>query len=137
VSNWLLGYNQPTAEQYDAMRKLLNSKNGGDYLRREYEDLRRPFNLTKNQQWGDVWRFAIARNRVHPAQKPVAMMEQVVAVSSRRDDTVLEPFGGSFTTAIACIRTGRRFIGIEIDPTYFEIARKRIEAELEQGRLFV
>jgi site-specific DNA-methyltransferase (adenine-specific) len=49
--------------------------------------------------------------------------------------TVLDPYMGSGTTGIACIRTGRKFIGIEIDPGYFEIARRRLEKELAQGRL--
>jgi DNA modification methylase len=48
---------------------------------------------------------------------------------------ILDPFMGSGTTGVACIRTGRRFIGIEIDPTYFDIARRRLEKELAQGRL--
>lgn len=48
---------------------------------------------------------------------------------------VLDPYMGSGTTGIACIRTGRRFIGIEKDPQHFDTARQRIERELEQGRL--
>jgi site-specific DNA-methyltransferase (adenine-specific) len=50
--------------------------------------------------------------------------------------TILDPFMGSGTTGVACIRTGRRFIGIEIDPTYFSIARDRIQAELGRHPLF-
>lgn len=50
--------------------------------------------------------------------------------------TIVDATMGSGTTGIACIRTGRKFIGIEIDETYFEIARKRLENELRQGRLF-
>jgi site-specific DNA-methyltransferase (adenine-specific) len=50
--------------------------------------------------------------------------------------TVLDPFMGSGTCAIACIRTGRKFIGMEIDEKYFDIALKRIEAEFERHPLF-
>ena len=50
--------------------------------------------------------------------------------------TVLDPYMGSGTTGIACIRTGRNFIGIEKDPVHFETAVKRIRAELDQGDLF-
>lgn len=68
---------------------------------------------------------------VHPAQKPVALMmwcaEMVDAGA-----TILDPFMGSGTTGIACIRTGRRFIGIEISPEYYAIAKARIERELAQ-----
>jgi DNA modification methylase len=48
---------------------------------------------------------------------------------------VFDPFMGSGTTGVACVRTGRRFIGIEIDPHYFAIAKRRIEAELAQPQL--
>ena len=50
--------------------------------------------------------------------------------------TFRDPFMGSGTTGVACVQTGRRFIGIEIDPTYFEIAVKRISNALKQPRLF-
>jgi site-specific DNA-methyltransferase (adenine-specific) len=53
----------------------------------------------------------------------------------RAGGTVLDPFMGSGTTGIACIREGMKFIGIERDERYFEIARKRLEAELAQGLL--
>ena len=51
------------------------------------------------------------------------------------ESTVLDPFMGSGTTGIACIRTGRKFVGIEKELTYFEIARDRIDRELNQGLL--
>lgn len=50
--------------------------------------------------------------------------------------TVLDPFMGSGTTGVACVRTGRKFIGIEIDPTYYAIAEKRIAAAQRQPQLF-
>jgi adenine-specific DNA-methyltransferase len=136
VSNWLLGFNIPTAEQYATMRAFLNDL-GGEYLRREYEDLRReyedlrrPFFLTTNDQWGDVWRFRIPRSREHPAQKPLAMMNQIVRVSSRLGDLVLDPFMGSGTTLQAAKDLGRRAIGIEIEERYCEIAARRLEQEV-------
>ena len=55
---------------------------------------------------------------------------------NKTDGLVLDPFMGSGTTGLACIRTGRKFIGIEIDEHYFNIARRRLENELAQGRLF-
>jgi site-specific DNA-methyltransferase (adenine-specific) len=70
----------------------------------------------------------------HPCQKPLAI---VVPFVQRMDcKTVCDPFLGSGTTGVACIRTGRRFIGIEKEPAYFNIAVKRIKAELAQPRLF-
>lgn len=128
----------PTRVNYEKLQAAFN-RTSGDYLRREYEDLRReyedlrrPMNLTAAFQWGDVWTFPIERDREHPAQKPVAMIGQMVAASSREGDATLDPFMGSGTTGVACVRTGRRFIGIELDPHYFEIAKRRIVDELER-----
>ena len=128
VSNWLLGYNCPTEKQYESMRQFLNAGqgDGGQYLRREYEDLRRPFRVSARDEWGDVWRFPIERNQVHPTQKPLAMMNHIVSVSSRGGDTILDPFAGSGTTAIAAMQEGRRCILIERDPHYCEIIRRRV-----------
>ena len=67
------------------------------------------------------------QRRVHPTQKPVALMEWVFEqLGVPLGATILDPFCGSGTTGVACVKTGRRFIGIEIDPGYCEIARKRI-----------
>ena len=57
----------------------------------------------------------------------VNLMNLVIQRLTRPDATILDPFMGSGTTGVACINTGRKFIGIEIDPTYFDIACKRIE----------
>jgi len=68
--------------------------------------------------------------------KPTALMESLVQDYSRAGDTVLDTHMGAGTTGVACIRNGRKFIGIEIDPAAFEIARKRIEQAVAQGQLF-
>lgn len=72
--------------------------------------------------------------RVHPTQKPIGIMEWCV---SKTDGIVLDPFMGGGTTGVACVRLGRPFIGIEIEPKYFDIACKRIEAAYAQPDLFV
>lgn len=71
----------------------------------------------------------------HPCQKPERFMGWLVAKLTTEGATVLDPFMGSGTTGVACIRTGRKFIGIEKDARYFEIARARLENELRQGLL--
>jgi site-specific DNA-methyltransferase (adenine-specific) len=83
--------------------------------------------------------------REHPTQKPVSVMEWCLSFLPA-GCTVLDPYCGSGTTGVACIRTGRRFIGIELDPKYADIARRRCaEAEpvlftkagkVEEARLF-
>ena len=63
---------------------------------------------------------------VHPTQKPVALMEYLIRTYTNPDETVLDFTMGSGTTGVACVNTGRKFIGIERDPDYFAIAQKRI-----------
>lgn len=71
----------------------------------------------------------------HPTQKPLPVM--LWCVEQAGDvDTVLDPFMGSGTTGVACLQLGRRFIGIERDPTYFDVACKRIRQAYSQGQLF-
>lgn len=66
-------------------------------------------------------------NRLHPTQKPVALMEYLIKTYTNPGDLVLDNTMGSGSTGEACLRTGRRFIGIEKDPGYFEIAKNRLE----------
>lgn len=63
----------------------------------------------------------------HPFKKPVELMEWLVKTYSNEGETILDPFMGSGSSGVACMRTGRNFIGFEIDPGYFEMAKKRIE----------
>jgi len=63
----------------------------------------------------------------HPTEKPVRLAERVLALISDPGDTIYDPFMGSGSFGAACIRTGRKYIGSEIKPEYFDIARKRIE----------
>lgn len=66
------------------------------------------------------------RGKVHPTQKPVALCEYLINTYTNEGETVLDNCMGSGTTGVACLNTGRNFIGIEKDPKYFEIARNRI-----------
>ena len=65
--------------------------------------------------------------RYHPTQKPSELVEMLIKEYSKEGDTILDCFMGSGTTGIACVNTGRRFIGIEKERKYFEIAKQRIE----------
>ena len=66
------------------------------------------------------------KNKSHPTEKPVGLMEILIENSSKEGDTVLDPFMGSGSTGVACVNTGRNFIGIELDEQYFKIAQDRI-----------
>ena len=73
----------------------------------------------------------------HPTQKPLALIKTLVTQFTQDSCTILDPFMGSGTTGVACVQTGRNFIGIEIDPDYFAIAERRIKEAEAQPRLEV
>jgi site-specific DNA-methyltransferase (adenine-specific) len=77
----------------------------------------------------------IGDDREHSTQKPVELMEKLVCIAGH-GETVLDPFMGSCSTGVACVRTGRRFIGIEMDRGYFDISVRRIQAAIDDGALF-
>lgn len=76
-----------------------------------------------------------AQTRLHPTQKPVALMEYLIKTYTNEGDTVLDFTMGSGTTAIACINTNRRFIGIELDDKFFDIAINRVVEALPAQQL--
>lgn len=71
------------------------------------------------------------RGAVHPTQKPLALMEYLVRTYTHEGMIVLDNCMGSGTTGVACVNTGRNFIGIEMDEKYFDIAQKRIQAAID------
>jgi site-specific DNA-methyltransferase (adenine-specific) len=140
---WFLerNYQIPTPERYAVLQSLAPNAFAREYedlrreyehLRREYEDLRRPFSVTADVPYTDVWTFPTvqAYKGKHVCEKPISLLSHIISVSSRPGDTVLDCFAGSGTTGVAAVNLGRQFIGIEIDPEYFKIAKKRIEEAL-------
>ncbi len=114
--------------EYEDLRREYES------LRREYEDLRYTHNLDENHN--NVWKSSEHNSgKQHPTQKPIDLMTRTIKTSSKEDGVILDPFMGSGSTGVACVQTGRNFIGIEIDPTYFAIAEKRIAEAQKQPRL--
>lgn len=97
--------------------------------------------MTRAKGFRHLWAGAIrasehtANVREHPTQKPIALMEWCLGYVPNAQ-TILDPFLGSGTTGVACALQGRSFVGIEIDPAYFDIACRRIEAAYKQPRLF-
>ena len=65
----------------------------------------------------------------HPTQKPEYLLERIVLASTKEEDVILDPFMGSGTTGVVAKRLGRKFIGIEENEEYYEIAQRRIENE--------
>lgn len=79
--------------------------------------------------------LALKDGKQHPTQKPLAVMRWCIEQVGN-PETILDPFMGSGTTGVAAIQLGRKFIGIEREPKYFDIACKRIEQAVAQGQLF-
>ena len=77
------------------------------------------------------------REGTHPTEKPVSLMREIVGLFSDEGQTILDPFMGSGTTGVACAKMGRSFIGVEIEPKYFDIACRRIEQAQRQSDLFI
>ena len=95
-------------------------------LRREYEEQRYTFNVFDTDKT-TTFLIPPAPKQGHITPKPVDLLEYIIKTSSNEGDTVLDCFMGSGSTGVACLNTNRRFIGIEKDDKYFEIAKKRIK----------
>lgn len=84
----------------------------------------------------DIWQCRCVNNvqysKLHPAQKPIELCERMIRNSSLEGDTVLDCFMGSGTTGVACVNSGRDFIGFELDEKFFNIAQRRINDAINQ-----
>ena len=94
-----------------------------------------PGNSVKQFTYNGAGLHAKEKDREHPTQKPVALMEWCLGFLPKAR-TILDPFMGSGTTGVACAKLDRAFIGIEREPSYFDIACRRIEEAYRQPRLF-
>lgn len=115
--------------QYVKTRKHFESlKIQYNALKKQYRQLRRPFSVTKEVPFTDVWHFSPVTYYAgkHPCEKPVEMLEHIINTSSHPGHTVLDAFMGSGNTGQACLRTGRKFIGIERDTKIFNKAKQRL-----------
>jgi DNA modification methylase len=72
----------------------------------------------------------------HPTEKPVSLLEHYIRNSSQPGETVIDPFAGTGSTGVAALRAGRKFIGVEIEPEWFDVSCKRLERATEQQGLF-
>lgn len=119
---------------YPQMRTGKERIKGGGYSKL----LDMPMSKSVNDQYypTSIIEFSNAKRGEHPTQKPVALFEYLIKTYTNEDEIVLDNCIGSGTTAIAAHNTGRKFIGIEKEPKYVEIARKRVEQAQAQQSLF-
>ena len=87
------------------------------------------FNRQRSNYENGLFKYPIVspKERIHPTQKPVQLMEDLVRIHSNESDVILDPFLGSGSTGVACINTKRNFIGMEVNEEYFNKAKNRIE----------
>lgn len=132
----------PSEDQAETLREVLNPPpQFWERLAEAREDCRG--NIRANLQRTidgaasrlDVLRYPSPTGIGHPTSKPVGLMRDLIEVTGGQ--TILDPFMGSGTTGVACAKLGRKFIGIELDPGYFDIACKRIEEAYRQPDFFV
>jgi adenine-specific DNA-methyltransferase len=136
-SQWAL----PTRENYAKLQAWAGSgylrrewdelKTEYDELKTEYEHLRRPFSVTAEVPYTDVWSFPTVQHYPgkHVCEKPQQLLEHIINASTRPGDTVLDCFAGSGSTGEACRTLGRSFIGIEMDEAWANKARERVTRE--------
>jgi len=121
-----------TEEHYLILRDWLNTNKEYEYLRKEYEDLRKEyedlrFTFNNQKTHHSVWNYDIENKIGHTTPKPLDLVKNIILHSSNEGDLILDCFMGSGTTAVACKKLNRNFIGIELNPEYVDIANKRLE----------
>ena len=115
-----------------------NIKIKSESKRKEYSDGTLKDGVSLSDCWTDI--PALPHNSKekvnHPTQKPIKLIERIISIVTNPNDVVLDYCCGSGSTGIACLNTGRNFIGIELDDKYFDIAKKRIDNHKVQHSLF-
>lgn len=113
-------YNPQNLKPYNKITR--RGSNGENYNRSNRENFQAFTNYPVH-----LLDFGRDKSKLHPTQKPVPLLEYLVKTYTDEGDTVLDNCMGSGSTGVTCVNTGRRFIGIELDERYFDIARERIE----------
>ena len=125
VANWEAGRNIPSEIQFSQLIEALQPHLA--YPLPRYNDVIRPFHITKNEEFTNVWQFPSVRPHryKHPAEKPIQLLEHAIKASSYEGDIVLDCFAGSGSTAVAALKNDRLAVSIEIDKKWItECERK-------------
>lgn len=132
-------YSKSTMEKFKSGDYVAKSKNKTNKIQAGLNLGISPLNFERGKYPESVQFFKAPNisngQRLHPTQKPVALLEYLIKTYTNPGETVLDNCMGSGSTGVACANTGRDFIGIELDPGYFKTAQKRIEDARAQMRL--
>lgn len=125
-------YNPQMTDNHKAMNPYYTSNNG-----KNYGDGKIMSGGGSTKRYPrSVQMFPVVNNddpeKIHPTQKPVALMEYLIKTYTNENEVVLDNCMGSGTTGVACLNTNRKFIGMEQDHTYFELASKRINDKIDE-----
>ncbi len=133
-SSQRMTYNPQGVRSVNKIRERPQKYEGEHNYKRPSHQLKRKINIESYPS--SIIKISSEHNPPHPTQKPVALFEYLIATYTQPGEIVLDNCIGSGTTAIAALNTGRFFIGIEKEPQYVEIARKRLEQAQAQQSLF-
>lgn len=127
VSNWEAGRNTPSREQYEKIRQAILQV-GQVRAMPKYEDVIRPFSVSGEIEYTDVWNFPSVRQYKgkHPAEKPLDMLRHIISASSYDKDVVLDCFSGSGNTCLAARQLGRYAIGMDIEQDWIDSAAEKL-----------
>lgn len=129
----------PTGDNYKRLQEITGC------FQRDYEGIKKEFESEKDNLCTynptnsntNLLEYSLKEKRIHPTQKPVALLEELLLRYSKKSDIVLDNTAGSGSTAVACINTGRRFIGFELDEDYYKMATERLEKHKAQINMFI
>jgi len=137
----------PTREVYDSVYVPLGFSFPGqaEALRQEYEALRQEYEAQRQEYEAqrnlhrvdfkhcNIWHMSAlsSAKRFHTCQKPVPLLRRLIRVSCPDGGVVLDPFMGSGSTGVACVQTGRKFIGVELDIHFFDVAKNRLKKAVD------
>ena len=138
LTSYKKGWTFPTKEKYELLQTTGICQKPYEELRQEYEELRQEYEELRqeyeelrytfnNQGLPSVLQHEPVKQNGHITPKPTDILEKIIKTSSNEGDIVLDCFMGSGSTGVACMNVNRRYIGIELDKNYFNIAKQRIE----------
>ena len=142
LTSYKKGWTFPTREKYELLQTTGICQKPYEELRQEYEELRQEYEELRqkyeglrytfnNQGLPSVLQHEPVKQNGHITPKPTDILEKIIKTSSNEGDVVLDCFMGSGSIGVACMNVNRRFIGIELDKNYFNIAKQRIEEALK------
>lgn len=128
---WEEGSSIPTAEVFAKFQALVSGDGDYNVLRREYEDLRRPFALKDRKRLGDIWDFPSVPPYPgrHACEKPAGLLTHMIETTTRPGDTIIDCFAGSGAVLDVARQLGRKAVGIEMDAHWCRQAAKRLSQQ--------